>query len=195
MISEYGDKTKEAIISGTSYVGEKTSSIYHSTKNKLGFEESKSAVIKPMSVSKTKFGTMPDGTVVSKYTLSNANGMRVGILDYGGTVKEIFVPDRNGDLANVSLGFDNLEGYREKVLISAVLQAGMQTALHRVNLLLMENNIIWPPITVPITCMEESVVLINMYGKPGYSKLVLELNLQERVLTERKVTLGTLSVK
>ena len=31
-------------------------------QNKLGFEESKSAVIKPMSVSKTKFGTMPDGT-------------------------------------------------------------------------------------------------------------------------------------
>ena len=51
VISEYGDKTKEAIISGTSYVGEKTSSIYHSTKNKLGFKESKSAVIKPMSVS------------------------------------------------------------------------------------------------------------------------------------------------
>ena len=114
VISEYGDKTKEAITSGTSYVGEKTSSIYDSTKNKLGFKESKSAVIKPMSVSKTKFGTMPDGTVVSKYTLSNANGMRVAILDYGGTVKEIFVPDRNGDLANVSLGFDNLDGYREK---------------------------------------------------------------------------------
>ena len=57
---------------------------------------------------------MPDGAVVSKYTLSNANGMRVGILDYGGTVKEIFAPDRNGDFANVSLGFDNLNDYREK---------------------------------------------------------------------------------
>ena len=46
--------------------------------------------------------------------------MRVGILDYGGTVKEIFAPDRNGDLANVSWEFDNLKDYREKVLISVV---------------------------------------------------------------------------
>ena len=67
-----------------------------------------------MSVAKSKFGVMPDGSVVSKYTLSNANGMRVGILDYGGTVKEIFAPDRNGFFANVSLGFDNLNDYREK---------------------------------------------------------------------------------
>ena len=36
-----------------------------------------------------KIGEMPDGTTVKKYTLSNANGMQVGILDYGGTVKEI----------------------------------------------------------------------------------------------------------
>ena len=83
-----------------------------------------------MSVAKSKFGEMPDGAVVSKYTLSNANGMRVGILDYGGTVKEIFAPDRNGDFENVSLGFDNLNDYRERVHILDVLLVGMQTVLH-----------------------------------------------------------------
>ena len=114
VLSEYGKKTKDAMIKGSSYLGEKSKSAYHATKEKLGFEDSKNSKIKPMSVAKSKFGVMPDGTPVSKYTLRNGNGMRVGILDYGGTVKEIFAPDRNGDLANVSLGFDNLKDYREK---------------------------------------------------------------------------------
>jgi len=114
VVSDYGRKTKDAIVRGSSYVGEKSKSAYRSTKEKLGITDSKPAKPKPMSVAKSKFGEMPDGVVVSKYTLSNANGMRVGILDYGGTVKEIFAPDRNGDFANVSLGFDNLNDYREK---------------------------------------------------------------------------------
>lgn len=114
VVSEYGKKTKDVIFKSSSYVGEKSKTAYLATKEKLGFEESKSSKIKPMSVAKSKFGVMPDGTVVSKYTLSNANGMRVAILDYGGTVKEIFAPDRNGNFANVSLGFDNLKDYREK---------------------------------------------------------------------------------
>lgn len=114
VVSEYGGKTKSAIVKGASYVSTKSKSAYKSTKKKLGFEQSKKSNPKPMSVSKTKFGEMPNGTVVSKYTLSNANGMRVGILDYGGTVKEIFAPDRNGNFENVSLGFNSLEGYREK---------------------------------------------------------------------------------
>ena len=114
VVTEYGKKTKDAIINGTSYVGDKSKSAYNATKKKLGFEKPQSTSVKPMSVTKTKFGEMPDGTVVSKYTLSNANGMKVGILDYGGTVKEIFAPDRNGNFENVSLGFDTLEGYREK---------------------------------------------------------------------------------
>jgi aldose 1-epimerase len=114
VVSEYGEKTKAAIVKGTSYVGTKSKSAYNATKKKLGFEQSKQSNLKPMSVSKTKFGEMPDGTVVSKFTLSNANGMRVGILDYGGTVKEIYAPDRSGNFENVSLGFDSLDGYREK---------------------------------------------------------------------------------
>ena len=67
-----------------------------------------------MSVSKRKFDVLPDGTPVNLYKMTNANGMQVSILDYGGTVKEILVPDRNGNLANVSLGFDNINDYIEK---------------------------------------------------------------------------------
>ena len=114
VISEYGAKTKDTLIKGTHYIGEKSKSIYTSGKQSLGFEKKKQISVKPMTVSKSNFGKLPDGTEISKYTLSNANGMRVGILDYGGTVKEIYAPDRNGKFSNVSLGFSSLEDYLEK---------------------------------------------------------------------------------
>jgi len=64
-----------------------------------------------LGVSKEAFGKMPDGTPVEKYTLTNVHGMKVSILTYGGIVQAIDVPDKNGKLANVSLGFDKLENY------------------------------------------------------------------------------------
>jgi aldose 1-epimerase len=64
-----------------------------------------------LGVSKEAFGKMPDGTPVEKYTLANVHGMTVSILTYGGIVQAIDVPDKNGKLANVSLGFDKLEDY------------------------------------------------------------------------------------
>jgi aldose 1-epimerase len=52
-----------------------------------------------------------DGQAVERYTLTNSSGMSVAILTYGATVQSIMVPDRDGTLANVALGFDNLESY------------------------------------------------------------------------------------
>lgn len=48
---------------------------------------------------------------VSLYTLSNSNGMIVKITNYGGIITSILVPDKNGNLDDVVLGFDNLEQY------------------------------------------------------------------------------------
>ncbi|MBQ7173238.1 MAG: galactose mutarotase [Clostridia bacterium] len=63
-------------------------------------------------IEKRPFGTLPDGRAVTEYLLSNKNGMRVGILDFGGTIKELYVPDRNGKSARVVQGFDSLDDYR-----------------------------------------------------------------------------------
>ncbi|UCF21581.1 MAG: galactose mutarotase [Gemmatimonadota bacterium] len=57
------------------------------------------------------FGTMPDGRAVQLYTLTNAHGARARITDYGGIVTHLFVPDRNGELADVVLGYDSLADY------------------------------------------------------------------------------------
>lgn len=52
-----------------------------------------------------------DGQAVERYTLTNSSGMSVSILTYGATVQSILVPDRDGNVDNVALGFDNLEAY------------------------------------------------------------------------------------
>ena len=64
-----------------------------------------------MGVNKTLFGCLPDGREVHEITLSNSSGVTVKILDYGATIKEISVPDKNGCFADVVSGFDELESY------------------------------------------------------------------------------------
>jgi aldose 1-epimerase len=62
-------------------------------------------------VKKEFFGTLPDGTVVEQFTLTNANGLGCRLLDYGVTIASLQVPDAKGRVADVVLGFDDLAGY------------------------------------------------------------------------------------
>jgi aldose 1-epimerase len=66
------------------------------------------------SIDSESFGTMPDGTEIEIYTLTNSLGMEVKILTYGGILQSIKVPDRRGRFENVTLGFDNLDDYVER---------------------------------------------------------------------------------
>ena len=63
-------------------------------------------------ITKEAFGTMPDGTSVDLYTLNNANGFEAKITNYGGIVVSLNVPDRQGKVSDVVLGFDTFESYR-----------------------------------------------------------------------------------
>lgn len=69
---------------------------------------------KATSVTKADFGTTQDGKKVDLYTLTNANGLVAKITNYGGTVTELWVPDRDGKLDDILLGFDNIKDYEEK---------------------------------------------------------------------------------
>jgi aldose 1-epimerase len=62
-------------------------------------------------VTSVRFGTMADGTTVDAHTLKNAAGMEVTAIAYGGIITSLKVPDRNGTVGDVVLGFDHLEGY------------------------------------------------------------------------------------
>ncbi|TXS42248.1 galactose mutarotase [Streptomyces sp. uw30] len=62
---------------------------------------------------KSLFGKLADGTKVYSWSLANG-GTRMKVLSYGGIVQSLEIPDRRGRLANVSLGFDNIEDYVAK---------------------------------------------------------------------------------
>ena len=64
-----------------------------------------------LDVKRERFGTMPDGTVVLRYTVSYGRGMEVKLITYGGAIQSLRVPDRHGRRANVALGFSTLEEY------------------------------------------------------------------------------------
>jgi aldose 1-epimerase len=63
------------------------------------------------SYSEEPFGTMPDGTKITAYTLLNKNGVKAKIINYGGIITELHVPDKDGKMADVALGHDTLKGY------------------------------------------------------------------------------------
>jgi aldose 1-epimerase len=65
------------------------------------------------AISRTSFGTTPDGVAVELYTLRNARGMEAQITTYGGIVRTLTAPDRRGRFDDVVLGHDRLEGYLE----------------------------------------------------------------------------------
>ena len=64
-----------------------------------------------MSIEKKAFGILSDGRKVSAYTLRNENGMKVKIIDFGGAIVQIKVPDKDGNRVDVVCGYDQLDSY------------------------------------------------------------------------------------
>ena len=65
----------------------------------------------PDTVTKQYFGRMPHGGPVSLYTLTNRAGMSVSVMDYGATITAIRVPDKDGKIDGVVLGYDRFAPY------------------------------------------------------------------------------------
>ncbi len=66
------------------------------------------------------FGKLPDGRIVEQFTLTNTHGVICKLLNYGVTIASLEVPDAKGNLTNVVLGFDNLEGYLQNTFFGSV---------------------------------------------------------------------------
>lgn len=66
-------------------------------------------------IEKNTFGKLPDGKIADLYTLKNTNGVIVQISNYGGTITNLVVPDKNGKFENVTLACDSLGGYLKGV--------------------------------------------------------------------------------
>lgn len=71
---------------------------------------------------KEHFGRTPDGRNVSRFVLTNANGVEVTITEYAAAITSLKAPDRNGRFADIVLGFDSLDGYlQDKAFLGAVV--------------------------------------------------------------------------
>ena len=64
-----------------------------------------------MGVVKEKFGTARNGKEVYAFTISNANGVQAKIINFGAILVSLLVPDKDGKLEDVVLGYDSLEEY------------------------------------------------------------------------------------
>lgn len=66
------------------------------------------------TVTKRDFGTLSTGEKVSLFELKNSSGAYVEIIDFGGAIHSINVPDKNGVIGDVALGYDTVEGYEKQ---------------------------------------------------------------------------------
>lgn len=65
-------------------------------------------------VGRTPFGTLPDGSAVELFTLKNVRGVEVRAMSYGAIIQSLRVPDRNGQVDDVVLGYDTAAEYATK---------------------------------------------------------------------------------
>jgi aldose 1-epimerase len=67
-----------------------------------------------MSIVKEPFGKTAAGQNVEAFSFANANGVKMKIINYGATIVSVVVPDRDGNMADVVLGFDDMAGYQSE---------------------------------------------------------------------------------
>jgi len=84
--------------------------------NGVAFPLALTALSSPVSAATaaiSTFGNMPDGETVEAVTLTGENGVSVVLITLGATVQAFNVPDRDGRLADITIGYDNVEDYIE----------------------------------------------------------------------------------
>ena len=68
----------------------------------------------PQPITRADFGATADGEAVHSYTLRNASGIEMRVISLGGIVTHLITPDRDGNMADIVLGFDTIDKYLEE---------------------------------------------------------------------------------
>jgi aldose 1-epimerase len=66
-----------------------------------------------VGITERPFGNT-DGQAITEYTITNANGMQLSVINYGGTITKLTAPDKDGKFGDVVLGYESLDGYLQK---------------------------------------------------------------------------------
>ena len=74
-------------------------------------EENKMEEEPKMDIEKQSFGQIAEGHPVDLYVLTNGKGLTAKVMTYGATLVSLGIPDRNGNVADITLGCDSIEGY------------------------------------------------------------------------------------
>ena len=81
----------------------------------IGAEEGRAQPVDaPRSVRAQPFSTTDMGQLVKLYTLTNANGVELRAMNYGGIILSLRVPDRNGQFDDIVLGYETLDKYLDE---------------------------------------------------------------------------------
>ena len=80
-----------------------------------------------------KFAAEINGKPTDLYTLTNASGMEVCVTNLGARIVSVMVPDRNGEMKDVVLGFDNVANYADKVNSPSDFGASVGRYANRIN--------------------------------------------------------------
>ncbi|MBP9988406.1 MAG: galactose mutarotase [Ruminococcus sp.] len=64
-----------------------------------------------MSVSRSYFGTMPDGKEVELFSITNEDKITLQVITYGATLQALYTPDKYGKINDITIGFDSLYGH------------------------------------------------------------------------------------
>ena len=62
-------------------------------------------------MTRERFGTLPDGRTIERISLASRSGLSAAIITYGASIQSLCVPDRNGKLADVTLGHATIDEY------------------------------------------------------------------------------------
>ena len=74
-----------------------------------------------VKVSKRMYGKTKAGEKVHEYTLKNKNDITVRLITYGATMTSLVTPDRDGNLADIVLGYDDISGYESDPIFSGCI--------------------------------------------------------------------------
>ncbi len=85
--------------------------LFTSCKKDQKVSEETQAPVAKHSVTTSPFGVLSDGKEVTRYTLRNSNGVEMSVINYGGIITSLKTIDKQGQFADVVLGFDSLSSY------------------------------------------------------------------------------------
>lgn len=91
--------------------------VYFATGNNTNDSSGKTSALKEGDVvipSEEPFGEIKDGRKIKRFTFINNNNITVRIISYGATITDILMPDKNGAILDISLGFDTAAEYEDR---------------------------------------------------------------------------------